>query len=117
MGTNPGLNPVQARKGPPDLIANCTGFDSTCAFELTRGVAGNIVTVHARFTHINALTELPCIKLNVSLGDASTLLIRVLDLLRTRCQADSDCRQNYCASQLHDVVSVARDGQYNLPLA
>jgi crotonobetainyl-CoA:carnitine CoA-transferase CaiB-like acyl-CoA transferase len=99
------------------VIASCTGFDSTRAFELTRSVAGNIVTVHAGFTHINALTELPCIKLSVSLGDASTLLIGVLDLLRTRCQADSDCRQNYCASQLHDVVSVARDGQYNLPLA
>jgi hypothetical protein len=81
-----GFKRAKARRGDaPDVIASCAGFDSTCTFELTRGVAGNIVTVHAGFTHINALTELPCIKLNVSLGDARTLLIRVLDLSRTRC--------------------------------
>ena len=83
--TEPGFKRAKARCGDaPDVIASCAGFDSTCAFELTRGVAGNIVTVHAGFTYINTLTELPCIKLNVSLGDASTLLIRILDLLRTR---------------------------------
>jgi hypothetical protein len=77
----------------------------TCAFELTRRVAGNVVTVHAGFTYVNALTELPCIKLLVSLGDASTLLIGVLNLLRTRRKADSYCHQNNEASQLHGADS------------
>jgi hypothetical protein len=83
----------------------CTNLDLACAFELTRRVAGNVVTVHAGFTYVNALTELPCIKLLVSLGDASTLLIRVLNLLRTRRKADSYCHQNNEASQLHSGVS------------
>jgi hypothetical protein len=78
---------------------------SACAFELTRCVAGNIVTVHAGFAYINALTKLPCIKLLVSLGDASTLLIRVLNLLRTRRKAECCRQQNNEASQLHGAVS------------
>jgi hypothetical protein len=38
-------------------------------------VAGNVVAVHAGFANVNALIELPCIKLFVVLGDASSLLI------------------------------------------
>jgi hypothetical protein len=63
--------------------------DSACALELTRRVAGNVGAVHAGFAYVNALTELPCIKLCVSLGNAGTLLIRVPGLLRTRRKAES----------------------------
>jgi hypothetical protein len=56
------------------VIANRTNLDSVCASEFARRVARDGVTVHACFAYINALTELPCIKLRVSLGDASTLL-------------------------------------------
>jgi hypothetical protein len=49
---------------------------SACAFELTRRVAGNIVTAHAGFAYLNALTNPPCNIIFVSLGDAHTLLIR-----------------------------------------
>jgi hypothetical protein len=52
--------------------------DSACAFELTRRVAGNVVAIHAAFANIDALTELPCVKILISLGDAKTLLIGVL---------------------------------------
>ena len=89
------------------VSANCTDLDSACAFELTRRVTGNVVAVHAGFAYVNALTELPCIKLCVSLGDASTLLIRVLSLSRTRRKADSR-RQNNEASQLHNAFSGCR---------
>jgi hypothetical protein len=77
--------------------------DSACAFEFTRRIARNVVAVHAGFTYVNALTELPCIKLLVSIGDANTLLIGVLNLLRARRKADS--HQNNEASQLHGAVS------------
>jgi hypothetical protein len=79
--------------------------DSASAFELTRRVAGHSGPGHAGFAYINALTEVSCIKFLVSLGDASTLLIRVLDLLRTRRQAERKCRQDSEASQLHGAVS------------
>ena len=62
-----------------------------CAFELTRRVTGNGVTFHAGLAHVNALTEILCIKIRVSLGDANTLLIRVLNLLRARRKAET-CR-------------------------
>ena len=78
---------------------------SACAFELARRVAGYIVTVHAGSAYINALTKLPYIIILVSQGDASTLLIRVLNLLRTRRKADSHCHQNNEASQLHGADS------------
>jgi carbohydrate-selective porin OprB len=63
--------------------------NSACAFELARCVTGNVVTVHAGFANVNALTEFPRIKLFVSLGDAKTLLIRVNRFLRTRRKADA----------------------------
>jgi hypothetical protein len=46
-----------------------------CAFQFARRVASDGVTLHAGFANINALGELPCIELSVSLGDASPLLI------------------------------------------
>jgi hypothetical protein len=52
-----------------------TNVNSTRAFELTRRVAGNVIPVYAGFAYINALTETLCIKILVSLRDASTLLI------------------------------------------
>ena len=58
--------------------------DLARAFEPTRRVAGNSVALHAGFTYIHALTEHSCIKLTVALLDARTLLIRILNLLRTR---------------------------------
>jgi hypothetical protein len=68
--------------------------DSACAFELTRRVAGRSGAVHAGFAYINALTEVFRIKLLVTLGDASTLLIRILNFLRARRDADGYCEQN-----------------------
>jgi hypothetical protein len=78
--------------------------DSACALELTRRVAGDSVAVHAGFTYINALTELSCIKLLVTLGDASALLIRVFNILRARRQKDSERRHNNGASQLQGAA-------------
>jgi hypothetical protein len=45
--------------------------------------------IHACFANINALIELPGIKILVSLSDAGTLLIGIFGLLRTRRKADS----------------------------
>ena len=87
------------------VTAICTNTDLACAFELARRVTGNDVTFHARLAHICALIEILRIKIRVSLGNASTLLIRVLNLLRTRRKADSYCHQNTDASQLHGGFS------------
>ena len=59
-----------------------------CAFELTRRGAGHSGAGHAGFAYINTLAEVFCIKLFVTLSDASTLLIRILNVLRTRYGAD-----------------------------
>ena len=83
----------------------CTNAGSTRTFELARRVTGNIVTAHAGFANIDALTELPCIKIFVSLGDANTLLIRVFGLLRTGRKIGRYCHQKNEASQLHGAVS------------
>jgi hypothetical protein len=61
--------------GEPDPSRQLTNVNSTCALELARCIAGNFVPVHASFANINALTETFCIKILVSLRDASTLLI------------------------------------------
>jgi hypothetical protein len=58
-----------------------TKAGSARAFELARRIASNVVPSQAYFTYINALTELGCIKFLVSLGDASALLIGILNLL------------------------------------
>jgi hypothetical protein len=79
----------------------CTRLGSACASEPARCVASDSITLHAGFTYINALTEFSCIKPAVSLGDTGALLIRVLDLLRTRCKTNGDCRQNKSVSKLH----------------
>jgi hypothetical protein len=58
-----------------------TKAGSARALELARRIASNVVPSQADFTYINALTELGCIKFLVSLGDASALLIGILNLL------------------------------------
>jgi hypothetical protein len=78
---------------------------SACAFELARRIAGNVVPVHAGFAYIDALTELPCIKIIVSLRDAGTLLIRVLNLLRTRRKAGRYSHEHNEALQPHNAFS------------
>jgi hypothetical protein len=105
-GACPNFNPAFRASGGRHE-AGCWRFGAclACAFELTRRVAGNIVTVHTGFAYINALTKLPCIIIFVSLGDAHTLLIRVRNFLRTRCKADSCRHQNNEASQLHGAFS------------
>jgi hypothetical protein len=93
-----------ARSGRPCFYPPLLGSastDSTCALELARCVASNGVTVHAGFAHVNTLTELPCIEIFISLGDASTLLIGVLSLLGTAREAECYCRQNTEASHVH----------------
>jgi hypothetical protein len=90
-------------------LRGCANLDLACAFELARRVTGNGVTVHAGLAHINALTELLYIKLRISLGNASTLQIRVLNLLRARRKAESYCRQNTEASHLHGARSPVPD--------
>jgi hypothetical protein len=82
-----------------------------CASESARRVTGNGVTFHAGLAHINALTEILCIKIRVSPGNASTLLIRVLNLLRARRKADAEsyCRQSTEASHLHGAGSPVPD--------
>jgi hypothetical protein len=82
-----------------------------CASEPARRVTGNGVTFHAGLAHINALTEILCIKTRISPGNASTLLIRVLNLLRARRKADAEsyCRQNTEASHLHGARSPVPD--------
>jgi hypothetical protein len=79
--------------------------DSACASEPARRVAGNGVALHAGFADIDALIDLPGIKIAVSLGDAGALLIGVDDLLRTGRKADSRCRQKNEASQPHGMIS------------
>jgi hypothetical protein len=83
------LGKAQAGAGSMTRTAAPTSH-SACAFEPTRRVAGDSVALHAGFTYVDALTELPCIELLVSLDDASTLLIRILNLLRTRRKTDAD---------------------------
>jgi hypothetical protein len=79
--------------------------DSGCALQLARRGAGRSGAGHASFADINTLAEVSCIKLFVTLGDASTLLIRILNVLRTRCGADGYCDQSNEASRLHGGVS------------
>jgi hypothetical protein len=71
------------------------------AFKFAGRVAGDSVASHADFAYIDALTQLIWIKVCVLPGYASTLLIGVLNLLRTRCEADSACCQNNSCWQLH----------------
>jgi hypothetical protein len=96
-----GLRPIKvfvlAAKMPSLEIGVIRGFRSlysACAFELTRRVAGNVVTAHAGFANINALTELLCIKIAMSLGNASSLLNCVFNLFRASRNADRHCHQN-----------------------
>ena len=91
--------------GSPVRSRGCIAVNLTCAFELTRGVAGNDGTIHACFAYIHTLAELFCIIVGVALGNARTLLIRVAILLRTRCKADGQDNQNTRASQSHGGVS------------
>jgi hypothetical protein len=60
-----------------------------CAPEPARRIAGNGVPVHAGLADANALVDFSGIIILVSLGDAGTLLIGVLDLSRTRREAES----------------------------
>ena len=78
---------------------------SACTFEPTRCVAGNAVTFHAGFAHINALTKLPGVIVTVSLGDARTLLFGMRGLLPARRKPEGCCRQNNEASKLHRAFS------------
>ena len=82
---------------------------STSTLELARGIAGNVVAVHANLAYVYTLAKLLGIILIVSLGDALALLIRILSLLRTRRKADGQCRQNNEAS--HWPFSVRTLGQ------
>jgi hypothetical protein len=82
----------------------CTNSNSTRAFELARRVADNVVAIHTGFADIDALTELACIKILVSLCNAFTLMISVCILLRTRRKPDSNCHQNNEASQSHGAT-------------
>jgi hypothetical protein len=75
--------------------------DSACALELARRGASHSGARHAGFADINTLAEVSCVKLFVTLGDASTLLIRILNVLRTRCGADGYCDQNNEGWRLH----------------
>jgi hypothetical protein len=68
--------------------------DSNGSFQLARRVAGYVVTGHADLAYINTLAKVFCVEFLVPLGDASTLLIRILNFLRTRCDADGYCHQN-----------------------
>jgi hypothetical protein len=84
---------------------NRRGVASTSPFQLARRVAGYVVTRHADFAYSNTLAEVFCIEFLVPLGDASTLLIRIVNFLRTRCGADGNCDQNNEAWRLHGGVS------------
>jgi hypothetical protein len=59
--------------------------------QIARGVTGHGITVHADLADINTLAELLGIIRFVSLGNADTLLLGVLRLLRTRCKPDCYC--------------------------
>jgi hypothetical protein len=69
-------------------VVQSTLQDSTSPFQLARRGAGHSGAGHAGFAYIDTLAEISYIKLLVPLGDASTLLIRILNFLRTRCGAD-----------------------------
>src|ERR1700722_9616870 len=55
----------------------------TCALELTRGIAGHVVALHAGFAYVNTLVQLPHIIARVTLDDARALLFVVFYFLRT----------------------------------
>jgi hypothetical protein len=75
------------------------------AFEPARRIAGNSVAVHAGFADVNALIDFFGIKILVSLRDASTLLIGVLNLFRTRREAEGQGRQDTEPSHFHGAPS------------
>jgi hypothetical protein len=86
-------------------IAMPTHPASASALELARGVAGHIVTGHAGLADIEALIELPCVIVPVTLGDADALLLGQACFLRTRRQADRCRHQNNGAAKLHGAFS------------
>ena len=101
--TSPHRGEVHRMRGRTDSIKIHHAL--ACAPEPARGVAGNRVAPHARLAHVNTLAELPCVIARVTLGDAGTLLIGVLDFLRTRRKAKSHrCPRNE-VSQLHGTLS------------
>ena len=77
---------------------------SACALEFARRTARHGVAVHASLAGINTLIELAGIKIAKSLGDANTLLIGILSLLRTGRKADRRYHQENEASQMHGMV-------------
>jgi hypothetical protein len=82
-----------------------TALKLACAPQPARGVAGNRVAFHAGFAHVDALAQLPCIIACVTLGNTRTLLLGVLDFLRTRRKAKRQrCARNE-VSQLHGTLS------------
>jgi hypothetical protein len=73
--------------------------------EPARRVAGNRVAVHADLADVNALIDFFGIIVLVALGDTGTLLIGVLNLFRTRHEAESQGRQDTEPSHVHGAPS------------
>jgi hypothetical protein len=87
------------------LVRKTRTADSACASELARCVTGKRVAIHAGFANVNALNEVSCIEILMSLGDAMTLLTGVLRFLPTRSKAGRTSHQHNETSQLHSAFS------------